>query len=244
MTRVFLLSPANCNGLRARWLLRKNSRGDLAVRLRASGATLGETFSFLSALYFRGKLTYARAFTRPPAACPGIFIITPNAGLIPHDRVIRLTQLRAYSRVPINLKNRRYAAAMRQSAKRLAAEAGPECEIILLGSLATGKYLNILRPIFGNRLRVPAEFIGLGDMSRGGLLLRCVRENRELDYIEADIIATAIRKRSRADKRVPNNLPRQGEDSPERPPSAAGTVVDDSSLAICKVESGTWRTLP
>jgi hypothetical protein len=196
VSRVFLLSPADCGGLRARWLLRKGSRAELAVRLRASGATVGETFSFLSALYFRGKLAYARAFSCPPSACPGILVITPNAGLVPHDRVIRLAELRAYSRVPIDLKNRRYAATMRQSAARLAVEAGAECEIVLLGSLATGKYLNILRPIFGRRLRVPAAFVGLGDMSRGGLLLRCVRENRELEYIAADSVAPAVIEKS------------------------------------------------
>ena len=54
---------------------------------------------------------------------------------------------------------------------------------MLLGSIASSKYLSLLLPIFGARLRVPAQFIGLGDMSRGGLLLRCVREQRELDYI-------------------------------------------------------------
>jgi hypothetical protein len=200
MRRVFVLSPADCNGLRAQWLLKKNSRADLAVRLRASGATLGEVFSFLSALYFRGKLAYAQAFAQPPSACPGILIITPNAGLIPHDSLIRLAQLRGYGRAPIHLKNRRYAAALRQSAERLAGDTGGACEVVLLGSLATGKYLDILRPIFGSRLRVPAEFIGLGDMSRGGLLLRCVRENRELDYIDAGAVSAAGIKRSRSNK--------------------------------------------
>ena len=85
MNRVFVLSPANCNGMRAQWLLRRNSRADLAQRLRSAGAPLGEVFSFLSALYFRGKLTYAQAFSRPPLDCPGIVIITPTIGLVPHD---------------------------------------------------------------------------------------------------------------------------------------------------------------
>jgi hypothetical protein len=196
MMRVFVLSPAHCNGVRAQWLLSKNSRADLAVRLRASGATLGEVFSFLSALYFRGKLAYAQAFAEPPSASPGIWVITPNRGLLPHDRVIRLTQLRGYGRAPIHLKNPRYAGALRQSAVRLAAAIGGECEVVLLGSLATQKYLAILSPIFGARLRVPAEFVGLGDMSRGGLLLRCVRENRELDYIPAaDLLAPRAKRR-------------------------------------------------
>lgn len=195
MNRVFLLSPADCNGIRAQWLLGRNSRSDLALRLRGSGATLGEVFSFLSALYFRGKLAYAQTFARPPVACPGVLVITPGAGLLAHDHVIGWAQLQRYSRISIGLKNPRYCTPLRESAEGLAGELGGGCEVVLLGSLATGKYLDILRPIFGSRLRVPAEFIGLGDMSRGGLLLRCVRENRELDYLAADALQMATNRR-------------------------------------------------
>jgi hypothetical protein len=192
MNRVFILSPANCNGLRAKWMLRKNSRLELAQRLRDTGAPLGEVFSFLSALYFRGKLTYASAFARPPANCAGIFIITPSAGLVPHDTLIKHPRLRGFSRVPIHLKSKLYSSALRRTAKKLAREITPECEVILLGSIASRKYLEILGPVFGTRLRFPAEFIGLGDMSRGGLLLRCVRENRELIYTDASALFPPI----------------------------------------------------
>lgn len=200
MNRVFVLSPANCNGLRAQWVLRKNSRLELAQRLRGSGAPLGEIFSFLSALYFRGKLAYASSFARPPSGCAGIFIITPTAGLVPHDTIIRHPRLRGFGRVPINLKNRLYSSALRRSAKKLLAEMASDCEVVLLGSVGTGKYLDILGPIFGSRLRFPAEFLGLGDMSRGGLLLRCVRENNELSYIDAATLFDAAGKRSRGTK--------------------------------------------
>ena len=183
MNRVFVLSPANCNGVRAQWLLRKNSRSDLAQRLHSPGAPLGEVFSFLSALYFRGKLAYAQAFCRPPFDCPGILIITPSDGLVPHDTLIRLPKLRKFSRVPIHVNNQLYYSSLERSAKKLAGRMGPDCEVVLLGSLASRKYLEILGPAFGSRLIVPAEFIGRGDMSRGGLLLRHVRENRELNYI-------------------------------------------------------------
>jgi hypothetical protein len=186
-----VLSPANCNGVRAQWLLRKNTRSDLAQRLRSPGAPLGEVFSFLSALYFRGKLAYAQAFSRPPLDCPGIFIITPTAGLMPHDTLIRLPNLRGFGRVPIHVKNQVYYSSLRRTAKKLASGIGPDCEVVLLGSLDSRKYLEILSPIFGNRLIVPAEFIGRGDMSRGGLLLRCVRENRELSYVDGTILTRA-----------------------------------------------------
>lgn len=202
MKRVFVLSPANCNGLRARWVMKKGSSLALAESLRAEGAPLGEVFSFFSALYFRGKLAYARTFAAPPAGCSGVWLITPSAGLVPHDHVVRLPALRGYSRGRVHLRNRHYCAMLRRSARRLAVMTGADCEIILLGSLATGKYLDILTPIFGRRLRVPAEFVGLGDMSRGGLLLRCVREARELRYIDADALA-----RSTAKQRLIKPLP-------------------------------------
>jgi hypothetical protein len=200
VNRVFLLSPANCNGLRAQWVLRRSSRLELAQRLRKSGAPLGEVFSFLSALYFRGKLAYASSFARPPSGCAGIFIITPTAGLLPHDTIIRHPRLRGFGRVPIDLKNRLYCSALRRSAKKIAAETTADCEVVLLGSIGTGKYLDVLGPIFGSRLRFPAEFLGLGDMSRGGLLLRCVRENNELRYIEATTLFDAAGKRTRGTK--------------------------------------------
>ena len=187
MNRIFILSPAHCNGLRARSILKKNSRCQLAAQLRDSGAPLGEVFSFLSALYFRGKLAYARAFARPPAGCRGIWIITPTAGLLPHDTLIQMSKLRSFGRTPIRVENRLYCASLRRTAKQLAAIVGADCDLVLLGSLATKKYLEILRPIFGSRLHVPGEFIGLGNMSRGGLMLRCVRENRELAYIDAGV---------------------------------------------------------
>jgi hypothetical protein len=206
MNRVFVLSPANCNGLRARWVLRRNSRLELAQRLRGCGAPLGEVFSFLSALYFRGKLAYANAFTRPPADCAGIFIITPSAGLVPHDTLIRHPRLRGFGRVPIHIKNRLYCSALRRSAKKLAGEMNSDCEVILLGSIASGKYLDILSPIFGSRLRVPAEFMGLGDMSRGGLLLRCVKENNELEYTDSAALLAAAVKRSRTSRRRAKEL--------------------------------------
>ena len=184
MNRVFLLSPANCNGVRAGWILRPEARSELAQRLRTpEGASLAEVFSFLSALYFRGKLAYARAFARPPVPSPGVLLITPTAGLMPDGASVRLSRLRGFSRVPISIKNRRYRSALLRGVKQLAREIGPDCEVVLLGSIATGKYLDILNQAFSDQLRVPAEFVGLGDMSRGALLLRCVKEQRELNYI-------------------------------------------------------------
>lgn len=197
MNRVFLLSPANCNGVRAGWILRPEARSELARRLRTpEGASLAEVFSFLSALYFRGKLAYAREFAQPPVPSSGVLLITPTAGLMADGASVRLSTLRGFRRVPISIKNRRYRSALLRGVKQLAREIGPGCEVVLLGSIATGKYVDILNQALGDQLKVPAEFVGLGDMSRGALLLRCVREQRELNYIS---VATASKRFRRSD---------------------------------------------
>jgi hypothetical protein len=85
----------------------------------------------------------------------------------------------------------RYRDPLVRDALSLNQSLPPECEVVLLGSIATAKYLEPLMNIFGSRLLIPSEFIGRGDMSRGGLMLRCARDGVELDYIPA---STAVRR--------------------------------------------------
>src|SRR5437763_1292774 len=88
-SRIFLLSPARCDGERAKLILNPRAEFPLARALREPGGVeIGEVFSFLSGLYFRGKLAYARAFARASAATPGTLVITTERGLVsPHTRV-------------------------------------------------------------------------------------------------------------------------------------------------------------
>ena len=196
--RIFVLSPASCSGERARLLLREQARFELALRVRETpGAPLGEVFSFLSGLYFRGKLEYARRFARP---AEGVLVITPCAGLRPADERIRRRTLLRFARVAIDGADERYRAPFERDARRLASSAGSDSEIVLLGSIATGKYVDTLLSVFGERLLFPIDFVGRGDMSRGGLLLRAVREGRELGYAS---VGTAVRHGPR-----PPKLPR------------------------------------
>lgn len=184
MSRVFLLSPANCGGERAQLLLSPRAGFPLARRLRAPGGTpLGEVMSFVSGLYFRGKLAYAEAFGIP-------LVITADAGLRPADTAVTLATLRASARVDIDAANPRYRRPLEESARAVAALLGPDDTVTLLGSIASDKYVKVLLAIFGERLTFPADFVGRGDMSRGGLLLRCVRAGRELDYVP---VAGAVR---------------------------------------------------
>jgi hypothetical protein len=181
--RIFLLSPANCTGKRAGWLLRKEGGSPLAQRLRADGATIGEIFTFMSGLYFRGTMAYARAFADPNAGYSGIQVIVPGRGLCPPDVKIDLPGLRAIARVRVDLDDRRYLVPLRRDAALLAARTDAADTVVLLGSLATPKYIDPLREILGPRLHFPEEFIGRGDMSRGSLMLRCATERRELTYV-------------------------------------------------------------
>ena len=185
--RIFLLSPANCGGTRAKQVLSDRARFALAASLRDGGAPLGDVFAFVSGLYFRGKLTYARRFASPPEpgnpiVGSGVHVITPNAGLRGPETLVTHTAVRGFGRGDIDADNTRYRRPLEASARALLAEIGPDCDVVLLGSVASPKYVDVLTAIFGLRLRFPVAFVGRGDMSRGGLLLRHARDGVELDY--------------------------------------------------------------
>ncbi len=181
--RVFLLSPADCSGKRARLLQNPDPGHDLGRRLQGrEGAELGEVFSFVSSLYFRGKLAYARAFARPPRSLGGVHVITPCDGLRAPESPLRLGDLRRYAGVPVDVEEGRYRRPLLRDLRALA-PAWAEAEVVLLGSIASPKYVELLTAVLGPRLFFPSDFVGRGDMSRGGLMLRCVEERRELPYI-------------------------------------------------------------
>jgi hypothetical protein len=202
--RVFLLSPARSDGERAELLLSPRAKFPLACRLREpAGAPLGEIMSFCSGLYFRGKLTYAHAFARPPAGVDGVLVITSNSGLQPPSLPLTASTLRDAARVDIRATNRCYREPLEASARALAARLRPADDVVLLGSIASAKYVDVLTAIFGERLLFPLEFVGRGDMSRGGLLLRCARAGLELTYVP---VLGAVRNGPRPPKLPP--LPR------------------------------------
>src|SRR6185436_13875774 len=93
---VFLLSPAYCGGKRAQMLLGGRGEFDLAVKCRDGVATIGEVFSFLSGLYFRGKLAYGTKFGRS-------LVITPGRGLLSPDTVVGMDELRAMAEISVDL---------------------------------------------------------------------------------------------------------------------------------------------
>lgn len=182
--RVFLLSPAHLGGERARILLRDEARFDLATRVkRPEGAPIGEIFAFLSGLYFRGKLTYAAAFAAAPRpeVAPA-YVITSNRGLTTVDARFNQRDLEELGTVDIDARNDAYRKPLFRDAKKLAKKIGP-AEVVLLGSVASTKYIEVLEDLFEERLVFPIDFVGRGDMSRGALMLRAARAGVELPYV-------------------------------------------------------------
>lgn len=180
---IFLLSPANIAGVRAELILNGQAQFELARRLRSEGAPLGAVFSFISGLYFRGKLAYAQAFAHPRPGLPGSLVITAGGGLVPPETIVTLDQLREISAMGLDPANARYHHPLVRDARILSESVGTKCQIVLLGSIATSKYVAPLQEIFGEKLFFPEEFIGRGNLSRGGLMLRCVRTGVQLTYV-------------------------------------------------------------
>jgi len=156
----------------------------IAEQLRSpEGAGLGDVFAFLSALYFRGKLAYSRRFACVADGRAGVLVITPGLGLVSEAQRIGVAHMRAFADVEVHHENERYVEPLLRDARRLAAESGDGARFVLLGSIASAKYSTPLLQELGDRLFFPAEFVGRGDMSRGGLLLRSANEGRELEYV-------------------------------------------------------------
>jgi len=190
---IFVLSPASLTGARARQLLAPAARFATAELYRSpEGVPIAEAYSFLSSLYFRGKLAYARHFAAPPAhlradlPASGILIIAPGFGLVAPDWRITGERMRKLRRTQVDLASRTYSRPLRDHAAAFRDSLPAETRVVLLGSIATGKYVDLLEPVFGRRLVFPSAFVGAGNMQRGALLLRAVRAGEELAYTTLD----------------------------------------------------------
>jgi len=202
---VFLLSPAYCGGRRAKMLLREGSSMALASRLAEGTLPLGEAFSFMSGLYFRGKVAYAAAFGRRMESGPTAFVITPTRGLQPPDTLISREVIEEFAALDVAHDEPRYRNPLVADARALAAMLADDARVVLLGSVATAKYLDVLADSFQSRLYFPSAFIGRGDMSRGGLMLRSADSGEELEYIS--FASATTRRGPRPPKLAP--LPRR-----------------------------------
>jgi hypothetical protein len=178
-------------------LIREQAQFETAVRLRSGHATISDVYTFISGLYFRGKMAYSTALAAPPPGQPHAMVIVPGRGLLTCDTPVSLAELRQIPSVPVDETDPAYREPLLASARALAA---CDADIVLLGSIATARYTGPLLEVFGERLKFPAEFVGRGDMSRGGLMLRHAASRTPLTYIP---VAGATRKGTRPPKLDP-----------------------------------------
>jgi len=202
--RVFLLSPARLDGPRGKLLFEPTTLFPVARALRTrEGCPIGEVFRFVSGLYFRGKLAYGMAFARPPSSAPwmgsGSLVITQNRGLVPAETRVCLEHLEAFASTNIRASELAFRKPFERDAWGVR-EAVGDGEVVLLGSIASAKYVDVLMDVFGDRLLFPKDFVGRGDMSRGGLLLRAVDAKQELAYAP---VKGAVRHGARPAKLTP-----------------------------------------
>lgn len=203
LSLVLLLSPAHCGGKRARALLRPGADSDAAAMLRAGGLTIGEAFAFMSSLYFRGKLAYARAVVARRGEAATALVITPSRGLVSPNAIASVALLEEFAAVDIARGDERYRAPLERDLRTLAPRLALDGRVVLLGSIASDKYVEALAPALGPRLYYPPAFVGRGDMSRGGLLLRSAAAGAELEY--APLTAVSARRGARPPKLGPRS---------------------------------------
>ena len=188
-TKLFLLSPANLSGIHAKQLASPRATFKTALRFQSpDGVPIADAFEFMSSLYFRGKIAYARRFAVPSPIVggDGIFVITSGFGLVAPNWAFTEERMKRMQKIDVDVSTRNYTRPLKEHAQLLARVLDDDAQVVLLGSVATGKYVDVLLPILGNHLRFPTLFAGLGDMSRGGLMLRAAREGRELQYTTLD----------------------------------------------------------
>ena len=190
--------------------MREGSTLPLAVRLERGTLSLGEAFSFMSGLYFRGKMAYALAFGRRDGG-PAAYVITPTRGLQPPELPIDRAVVAEFASLDVADDEPRYRDPLVADAAALAEALPADARVVLLGSVATSKYVEVLLGAFGERLCFPSAFIGRGDMSRGALMLRSAASGAELEYIAA---ATATARRGPRPPRLDASPPARSTGNP------------------------------
>ena len=126
------------------------------------------------------------------------------------DAPVTTDLLREFAEVDVATDEPRYRVPLERDLATLASTLEPDTPVVLLGSVATGKYVDVIAPVMGSRLLYPRSFVGRGDMSRGGLLLRSVASGEELDYVP---LTSGVRPRGARPAKL-DPLPRKREAPP------------------------------
>ena len=107
-------------------MLLTSQTSPLTARLANGGAPLGEVFTFMSSLYFRGKLAYANAFGRA-------YVIAPGRGLLPADLLIRVEDLRKMATVPVDEAEPAFTGPLVRDATALNRGIAPDDRVVQIG---------------------------------------------------------------------------------------------------------------
>jgi hypothetical protein len=99
------------------------------------------------------------------------------------DRPFTLALLREFAVGDVSLDNPDYRSALERDVIALSTRIGKKAQVVLLGSVASGKYVDcVVADSSAIACAYPISFVGRGDMSRGGLLLRSAASGEELEY--------------------------------------------------------------
>src|SRR5437762_651749 len=155
--KIFLLSPANASGLRAKQLTSPTAQFDAARLYRSKeGVPISIAFAFMSALYFRGKIAYALHFANPSPE--GVFVIAPGFGLVPWDWRITAERMAVMAKTDVDVRVTKYRKPLERDTRALAKTLDADAEVVLLGSVASGKYVDVrltnLRKLFWKKLKI------------------------------------------------------------------------------------------
>jgi hypothetical protein len=110
-------------------------------------------------------------------------VIVPGLGLLPPETVFSPEQLQATAQIEVDADNPAHHEALLEAAASVDRATCHQCSFVLLGSVASAKYTTALLKVLDQRLLFPAEFVGRGDLSRGGIMLRSAASRQELSYI-------------------------------------------------------------
>jgi len=180
--KSFLLLAANCGGTRARQAL---SPPHGWARHRVGGPRTARHWAICSAVFrpavsiSAAKLTYALPSRGPPSDNPVVrapesTCITSErriaaAGHNPGDRAARAGFRPRRTSTPACRANRRIRS--RRARARCLPKSGADCEVVLLGSVASPSHVDIFYRHPSRALLFPIASVGAAaTMSRGGLL--------------------------------------------------------------------------
>ena len=129
------------------------------------------------------QATYASRFGRPPPSLPPALVITPTRGLQSPSLPISRSLIEEFASLDWHRPTRAFWIRSSRVRVSFVHRSSQRCAWSCSGASRRAGTSSRWRASSRAGCNYPAEFVGRGDMSRGGLLLRHAEEGRELDYV-------------------------------------------------------------